>query len=357
VEDPKVRGPGIFFAHPRFMPRNAASVRDTSFVFNDYDPTTDPGREERIRKCPREPLLKEIRGAAKGVRALETTSDFSLWSVVIEACRDLRPKLEGRESGPESLQRRLDEFVAEWDGHRLRRGEMRRLRAQAAEGLGDEWARIERARIASVLHPNVTGAEQYAKMIVETYRRTGAPKLRVSLALLEPDEQLRDRDKVLRRYKLDPRWPDEVVEQYLRVDTLALHVNSVDYNGPWKLAVPGTAAWIVGRDGDEVKRWPLWDARALAELVYPMTEGLFPRSRSQAASWFFTIDPVERVGLWELRNLRLEYHASQAEEGFGGAWVPGQVRLHVNGREVMKHRVLRRLRHGESVPLPYPLPA
>ena len=145
--DDAIRGPGVVFVPCGFRPNNSAFTSDP-MVAGDYKhPASDSMQAERVKEIPRVDALQDLEDMLDNVtgEGLFETSNFA-------GAKALREKIDG----PKSLEVAL--FAREAVRGRT-----------PAEWLAREIYRIHRALIASYLHPNREGDQQYADMAVSRY--------------------------------------------------------------------------------------------------------------------------------------------------------------------------------------------
>lgn len=154
-QDAALRGPGIIFVPCGFYPENSIFAPH-SMVADDYrHPASDPMQSERQDHIRRVNALDDMKDLLFRVA---TMNNF-------QGARALREKIDG----PTSMETALFN----------RRPERGRT---PAEHLVGEIHRIQRALIASFVHPNTQGARQYANMAIARYKLH-----RDTLASLPPD--------------------------------------------------------------------------------------------------------------------------------------------------------------------------
>jgi hypothetical protein len=141
--DDAIRGPGVVFVPCGFKPDNSAFTREP-MVHGDYThPASDAMQAERVKHIPRVDALQHLEGF---LQWLKLTGDN------FEGAKALREKIDGPTSLEEALYTR------------------ERARGRTpAELLTREIYRIHRALIASFVHPNREGDQQYANMAVRRY--------------------------------------------------------------------------------------------------------------------------------------------------------------------------------------------
>jgi hypothetical protein len=151
-----MRGPGVLFVPVQWDRTGAAFGKGESFVYDDYThPTTDPVQAAREKAIPRADVLDDLHRAYVGVlRARPDTPG------AVQAAAKL-PALSGPEDLLEALQR-LQQARS--------RPAAERARNDVVAALRREIKRIQRALIASFLHPSEAAARQYADTAVTRYR-------------------------------------------------------------------------------------------------------------------------------------------------------------------------------------------
>lgn len=140
--DDAIRGPGVVFVPCGFKPNNSAFTSQP-MVSGDYThPASDSMQAERVKQIPRVDALQDL--AVMFARV----SVFNNY----EGAKALREKIDGPTSLEEALYTR--------EGARGR---------TPKELLAREIYRIQRALIASFLHPNRQGDQQFADMALGRY--------------------------------------------------------------------------------------------------------------------------------------------------------------------------------------------
>jgi hypothetical protein len=140
--DDTIRGPGVVFVPCGFRPNNSAFTSEP-MVSGDYEhPVSDSMQAERVKHIPRIDASKDLGLMFVRVHGLNN----------FEGAKALREKIDG----PKSLEEAL--FTREAVRGRT-----------PGEWLAREIHRIQRAVIASFLHPNSKGDQQYADMAVGRY--------------------------------------------------------------------------------------------------------------------------------------------------------------------------------------------
>jgi hypothetical protein len=178
-QDAALRGPGIIFVPSGFYPGNSVFAPH-SMVADDYThPASDPMQSERQRRTPRFDALSDMR-------------DF-LFRVVMNNFKGAKA-LRERIDGPTSMKTALF-------NRRRERGRT------PAEHLAGEIHRIQRALIASFVHPNTQGARQYANMAVARFKLhrdtlASLPPEHLSPPLLNNPGGAESLDHRLRRFNL-----------------------------------------------------------------------------------------------------------------------------------------------------------
>jgi hypothetical protein len=152
-----MRGPGVLFVPVQWDRTGAAFGQGESFVYDDYThPTTDPVQAAREKAIPRADVLDDLYRAHS---VITTRGSFPRDVQVQQAVAKLAAL-----SGPEDLLEAVQRLQqAPPRDYQIRKNDV--LRA-----LMREIKRIQRALIASFLHPNEAAARQYADTAVTRYR-------------------------------------------------------------------------------------------------------------------------------------------------------------------------------------------
>ena len=145
--DDAIRGPGVVFVPCGFRPNNSAFTSEPMVAGDFKHPASDSMQAERVKEIPRVDALQDLEDMLDNVtgEGLLETSNF-------EGAKALREKIDG----PKSLEVAL--FTREAVRGRT-----------PAVWLAREIYRIHRSLIASYLHPNREGDQQYANMAVRRY--------------------------------------------------------------------------------------------------------------------------------------------------------------------------------------------
>jgi lysophospholipase L1-like esterase len=351
--DATVRGPGVLFIPSGMTPDNAA-LAATPLVHEDYlHPTTDAAQKQRVATCPREPLLDKLRG---GYAVLNHPL------LAASKTKGLRDALDG----PTSLVEALSQAI-KTDGTGDRR--------VAVDLLGDEIQRIQRALIASFLHPNPAGARRYADIGVARYRQhrkrtaaitkdehSGGPK-----PLPGDLETLGDK---LKRYGLRSSGALLADIGHLDVDSLSLIVvteraSDLMLTPDMSLVIATRAAGVVGDRRYQlnfpyrIKLIPPGPGNPNFTIV--VVKKFYPHFEP-AATNRFTIDTANGLRLDEITGIKIEMGpdqlAGQLLDGpHGSIWRPKRVNLEINGVQVLDRTFRNRVvQPGGSLDLTYPPP-
>ena len=353
-ESTALRGPGVLFIPSGVGPSNAIFATEP-LLHQDYtDPTIDPARQERLARCPRMSHLGAIQRAWNAVRGGFNTVNLG---VSISACRDLLDLI--KDKGPESLVAALTEFVksshlkANWDRVWL--------------ALRSEGGRLQRAQIASFVHPNAAGARKYADNAFKRYRAH-----RDLVARIKKDErpgspvpapaQGESLDDLLRRYRL--RGPGPLVADIGHLDVDAVSLMLVTKRASEANLSPNVALIIDTRSGPRQFRL---NFPYRITVIPPTTQAtgrtLFSKFHPHfepGTTHRFTVDIDGTLELKEITGLRLVMGKDPLDGmlvagGHGKVWRPLRCQLEINGRQVMDHVFgTEELRPGGTLTLPYP---
>jgi hypothetical protein len=193
-----IRDPGIGFAHPAFLPRNAVWASEAfvhsryRFPGHGYVSVNDEMHEIRSRRIPWVKLLGTYHQLHKkiedleGIRATnEQEENYSEgnppdYEGEKRAVADLRKAVAGLVEQNPDLPTPILLFPNGGDVAAPDRT------AQLKKLVDGEVARIETATIASFLHPNRAGARRYADRIVLTYQRMQKYSLKAEIPRMTP---------------------------------------------------------------------------------------------------------------------------------------------------------------------------
>lgn len=320
--DAAVRGPGVLFIPSGIRSVNAVFA-DSPMLHEDFThPATDAAQAERTQKCPRLQQLADMRRVAVF---------FLLGSNITKAeLRPLRDALAAE--GPVSVVEDLTTHIDTGD-----------KRSAARDGLTKEIHFIQRALIASFLHPNAAGASRYADIAMQRYRthtkltsdiqkasKPGAPPKTPSTS-----EALDDK---LRRYKVRGSGSLLADVGHLDVDSLSLHVvtarNSDAHLAPDVSLIIETSA---GAGAVEKREYLLNFPYHIMKLPIRILVKLHPHFEPDGAD-HFTIDTVNQLRLDEIVGVNLALGKdplSGEKQKHGSIWRPRHVDMEINGRRVI----------------------
>jgi hypothetical protein len=331
-----VRGPGVLFVPSGFTPENSVFTK-SPFLHEDYiHPTTDPAQAERQKRCPRAPQLDAMRKLR-----LNLDHGIAVRRGLMDEARALRDAIDG----PVMLRQMLTDFVESTTN-----GELLFTGDRASDLLGVEIARIQRALIASVSHPNAAGAKSYADMAIARLKGHLVVTETIHQEILHPSPALpvvgETLDAKLRRYRLRSAGPLDADAGHLDVDSLAVRVVTAadsDQNffpDVWLIVTTKEANGKAGR-----RQYQLNFAYRLTQMVFvpdeeiSWVEKLYPHFEPGATNRF-TVDTMGRLRLDEIVGCALlvggdRLDGLQTLREYGKVWKPSSVRLEVNGQEVV----------------------
>jgi len=347
-----VRGPGVLFVPSGLAPENSA-MATCPFLYEDYtDPTSDSPRVRRRRECPREQLLDQLHNARTVLQTPVTAAGQ------FTALRDALMA-----DGPESLVEALTETINHNQNNALRK--------QAAAALGREINRIQRALIASFLHPNKEGARHYATIALARYtehrelvadiKRYSRPGRRPAAL---PSGQERFEDKLVR---FGMRSAGSLLADigHSNVDAISLLV--VTARDADLSLTPHASLIIETRTAAGVKG----QRRYL--LNFPYRLNIVPATHpptvvvkkfyphfEPAATNRFTIDTANGLRLEDIVGVKIELGpdqlAGQLLQGpHGTIWRPLRVEMEINGQKVLDMTFrTKEVRPGGVLNLNYP---
>jgi lysophospholipase L1-like esterase len=329
--DAAVRGRGVLFI-PSGMRSDQAAFADNSAVHSDFiHPTQDPAQAEREKQCPRISQLEDMRNAF----FLVGQSGFAP-NVEI-----LKRLLNGLEAvGPRSI---VEDLRATLDG--------KEPAEDLREAIAGETRLIQRALIASFLHPNATGARQYADIAMNRYRT----HLEL-VAKIQADKKLPGPLKTpaqpgaetleakLRRFNL--RGADSLLGDagHLEVDALSVHVATGRDSDP-NLA-PNLVLIVEVRraDGSVAEQQHQLNFKyhfvpsGSPELPIRMkVQKLYPHFEPDGTD-HFTVDTAGRLKLDSIIGMKLalvpDDDGGAPAPDDGKTWRPRRVDLEINGVKV-----------------------
>jgi hypothetical protein len=365
-----VRGPGILFVPSGFTEQNSALAPDPFLWDDPIDPSADDARDERARRIPRGNQLDEMR-----VLVLEIVGGSGppghpqqkLNQFVLGKAKELHDAVDG----PSSLREALANVAA---GQDVVSG--RDMRAAAVRGLRSEVGRIQHALIASSFHPNTKGAACYAQSALTRWKEHESISDAIVKAALGGGVTSFGRenlDQALRRLKLRSIGALEGDVGHLNVDSLAVRVMTAsdsDSDIPYDVVLvvsiknPGGEAssrqFLLNFKYDFVFKAvdPDDSAGPHSQTIRKTVRKFYPHFEPGKTN-FFTIDTEGGIRLDEIVGCSLVL--GEQPEGFVGVpdklWRPENVRLEVNGREVINLTIRgRELGAGERLDLHWPAP-
>ena len=364
----EMRGPGILFVPSGFRGGNSLFTR-RPFLHEDYiDPTVDPARTERLRRCPRADQLRNMRSVHATASSLSADPTSRSRIPLPRSARALNDAIDGPLRLKEALQNVVDQS-ARRRGRTTTTTTTTQRRGDASpeqlllEPLQNEIERIQHALIASMSHPNAAGARSYADNAIERLTR----HLQVTEAIERaarpgsPPAGLGGEtlDDQLTRYRLRTAGPIGADVGHLDVDSLALRVVTAansDQNffaNIW-LYVTTNANYGRGGSREYLVNFLYRQERNWFHKYYPHFE---PGQTNR-----FTIDTMDGLRLDEIVGCHLvvgidPLRGQRAPRRYGRSWRPATVRLEINGVEVVNLDLAgQRFGFGYTLDLSYPAP-
>lgn len=342
-----VRGPGVLFI-PSAIEGGRSAFGNNPWVHEDYtDPTSDFARSERVKRCPRAEHLDKMR----------TVAMFLLPGLGSQqACTALHDAIAAE--GPESLVALLKSVIDSHGGKSW--GDMRKR-------LVTEINRIQRALIASFLHPNAAGASRYADTAVERYHRHLKLSAEVDrlerpgkvLAAPATGESLSDK---LTRYEM--RGAGSLLADIGHLDVDAVSLRIVTARSSDEHLRPDISLIVLTRSGDGQTE------QREFQLNFPYRIQFFPPSFvvkkfyphfEPGETDRFTLNTGDRLRLTDIVGIKLAMGADpvvgspSVATTKGTVWHPRRIALEINGRKVVD-RVLSdvEIKPAGSIDLQYP---
>jgi hypothetical protein len=380
-----IRGPGVIFASPGFLPDNCVFAPD-SFIWQEYesDKLLDPQAERRVRECPRIGLNEDMQRCRNNLHdavfealRLETehepTLDFSnpeqakaqrfLIEAVKAQAEDLRKLLAKIElDGPRTLHTALKDLIESTPTEKVDESSIttRRHRdrfRKAMSELKHELDRIDVTLISSFIHPDPRGAARYAAVVRKRAEELDHTSVRERLLAFLPPEQRKqppavlEVGKVIRRFSLDPASGLRACLAHAEPDVLGLVVHTHKDSTPLfsleELAQnlmlfadqnPGFLANLF-LDLGAGKRW------GLRHLVGRISPHFQPGTRD-----FFTIDVSGQISIGDITRTAIELREVLSK----GGWMPESITLSIDGRDVFHRRFDVPPKITHILPLDYP---
>lgn len=359
--DNTIRGPGIVFVPAPFDEEHSAFGQQPR-VWDDYThKTTDPAQAERERRCPRAEHRGTLAKAARLLQGRLLAGGF----IGTPFPRDELTALRGTLTGPGPVLDAIDAWLADPTVRATR---------NLDTVLRDELSRIQRALIASFVHPNTAGARAFADRAIARYaahtelaaiiRRNERPGgADATSPVAEMGESVGD---MLARFGLRGGGPLLADIGHLNVDALSLTVVT-ERRSDAQLAADVTLV---------IDRGPLPDREYRLNFPYRLifaAGGLSgPTTRNQVKKFYphfepamtnrFTIMVPGDLRLSDIRGVKVQMGPDPFAGGLGNrlgtVWRPRRIMLEINGRTV--HDVTfrdRAIGPGEELALNYPPPA
>jgi hypothetical protein len=351
--DDAIRGPGILYVPSGFGEGNAAFA-SRSFLWQDYEePTVDPARTERLAKIPRNKQHDTMIRLFL-LRILNNDDDAK------RTAKELLAALEADKAGPGALMRELRAYVTGTAG---------------AGGLLDDELRkeihlIQHGRIASLAHPNPSGALTYAGLAMERFKRHRETLDRIAREAKAthspPTPGSPTLDSELRRYNMRTNRSLQADAGHLEVDSLCLRVTTAA-DSDRNLAPPvSLVVHTKSAGGFTSVRTYLLTFRpyqldsplvALPAIkAYPYFEPGVQNRLTAAVDGDLLLTDIAGVSVVLGAN---PYKGTDVSSKlYGTTWRPEAVALEVNGREVVRRTPFgQKFGPGQSLDLGWPAPA
>ena len=347
----EVRGPGVLFV-PSGMAGDNSVFANNPELHRDYThPTSDDAQQRRQDGCPRFPQLSALRGMSI---ALSTTSAVSKARL-----RSLRDDIDG----PASLIAVLNALSDNPSDTRDR--------AEALRLIDKEISRIQRALIASFLHPDAAGARRYAdnalkryrehRKLSETIKKNQRPGQQTGLAVGGPETL----EGKLTRYGMRSAGTLHADIGHLDVDAFSLQV--VTQRDSDAHLAPDIFLVVATRDesgSTGERRYQL----NFPYRIVPLPGGnlviikkFYPHFEP-AETNRFTIDTGNTLRLDHITGIKVamspdELTGTVRQDSYGTVWRPRRINLEINGVQVLDRTFRgREVRPGGELPLDYPPP-
>lgn len=320
------RGAGVLFVPSGFGQANSA-MASAPFLFDEFrQPYTDDMSVTRRQNIPRIGQLNQLESFYHRVVAPPASPPSDAELTALLAAVD----------GPHSLQRAISDYV----GSKSTQNAIDLL-----DEVRGEILRIRHGIRASTGHPNRAGAQSYADNAVRRLRthREALTRAATEAQAAVPPPGVETLDAMLRRYNLRGARPLEADLTHLDVDSLAVRV----VNSPQSDRDFFPDVWLV-----VTTREPAGGAskkiQYLLNFVYRTVP--VPTNRFWVAKPYPHFEPsaTNRFTVDTEGTLRLEHiigcslliggdrlGGKQAMKTYGKVWRPSQVRLEVNGHEVV----------------------
>lgn len=307
-----IRGPGLSFASPGFLPKNCMFAPQ-SFTWQQYktDKLDDDQRVIRAERCPRNHLRKRM--ADMRTRYSQFQLSPGRWPPTAKELLELHNNLDG----PVALRAQILSLVQNPLNTRLWRA--------FDEALQEEIDRIDITRLSSLIHPNRPGAARYAAVVhkrAEELRSTNVGKR--LLAFLPPDQRpappfLMSVDKTIRRFGLDPAMGVRACLAHAEPDVLRLAVRTNRASDVFSREI----FLNLGVGG----RRPL---RQLLMIDLPGTLDLNPHLHPGKTD-LFTIDVAGQLYIGDITRMTIEIEQAANDSA---RWRPEELTLSIDGRDV-----------------------
>ncbi len=317
------RGPGFLFVPCGFGDTNSAFC-SSPFLWEGYrQPAGDDAEARRIRETPRA-------SQRANMVAVHTLGQAHL-PIPPATVRSIESQI----NGPDSLKATMRDFA---QGHAV--GE------KMVEQMGEEIARIQRALIASVSHPNPTGALSYADLATARLRTWHEAQERIALessaATTTPGRPTLDQE--LRRYGMRGSGPVEADAGHLDVDSLAVITRTAESSEA--RFVPSVFLVVNTRttSGSTKKfvfplTFPYYMTTIQGPVQARFVRKIIPHFEPGETNRL-TVDTGGTLRLTSILSCELVIGpdptptSPQIADDFGRTWRPESVILEVNGRQV-----------------------
>ncbi|PBB41814.1 hypothetical protein CK222_21925 [Mesorhizobium sp. WSM3866] len=323
-----LRGAGVLFV-PSAIDRGSSAFANNPKVAADYKhPATDPAQADREKRCPRADLLKDMQKVWYAVARTTAGATSSFDNLL----KDLKA-----DGGPASLIAAMTRFKSNPGNTNTR--------AEIVGGLQSEIHRIQRALIASFLHPNASGAAGYASIATRRYQEhlSVVSKIKATRpqgparAAIQPSQTL---DVILRRFGL--RGPGSLLADigHLDIDAIFLTIvtarlSEAKLTPDISLMVETQKQNLPKKTREYVLNFPYYfpDIQGVS-LVRKIAPDFEP-----ATTTLSSIDTLDQLRLEDITAVYLRVGqdplAGKVAEPHGTTWRPRRVEVKFNGVPVI----------------------
>jgi hypothetical protein len=343
--DDAIRGPGIVFVPSGFEERNAVFAERPYLWDDPYDPTEDDAREMRVKNIPRVSQLDALR---------QIFTDVSL-----AADADVRGDYDARDTHRARAMQETERLLAadKWP-RRLENGLQYLADGKfgtMATALRNEIGRIQHDLIASLSHPNTAGAAQYAWNALVRYNRFHDVKNAIRQQALHPKVPVvggETLEQLLIRCRLRGDGALIADAGHLDVDSIAIRVVTGDASDKdllpdvWLVVTTKHAKGKTSRHS-YLLNFKYGSIPAPGAPIVVLVWKFYPQFEPGTTA-LFTVDTAGKLRLDEIVGCSLvlgpDPVAGKGVRGYGTVWRPSEVRLEINGNQVVDLRI-----HGKEV--------